>query len=135
MNKHSMTFIGLIRIKSFTKLLIVKSNVEQRPFIMGVFLVRVSVKYTNMLVLFSHLQLVDITSRYIHPNKRGKVQHNLPPILERLNIEHEHWITLPTQFETCFKHAAGKVIHLELYAQNQHQQRVQCRHSAMRLLG
>ena len=82
-----------------------------------------------------YLQLVDVTSRYLHPNKRGKVQHNLPPILERLNIEHEHWITLTTQFETCFKHAAGKVIHLEQYAQNQHQQRVQGRQSAMRLLG
>jgi len=59
----------------------------------------------------------------------------LVPILERLNIEHEHWITLTTQFETCFKHAAGKVTHLEQYAQNQHQQRVQGRQSAMRLLG
>ena len=82
-----------------------------------------------------YLQLVDITSRYLLPNNRGKVQHNLPSILERLNIEHEHWLTLTTQFETCFKHAAGKVIHLEQYAQNQHQQRVQGRHSAMRLLG
>ena len=71
----------------------------------------------------------------IHPNKRGKVEHNLPSILERLNIEQEHWITLTTQFETCFKHAAGKVIHLEQYAHNQHQQRVQGRQSAMRLLG
>ena len=82
-----------------------------------------------------YLQLVDITSRYIHPNKRGKVQHNLPSILERLNIEQEHWLTLTTQFETCFKHAAGKVTHLEQYAHNQHQQRVQGRQSAMRLLG
>ncbi|GFD68500.1 hypothetical protein KUL106_17630 [Alteromonas sp. KUL106] len=49
------------------------------------------------------------------------VEHNLPSILERLNIEQEHWITLTTQFETCFKHAAGKVTHLEQYAQNQHQ--------------
>jgi REP element-mobilizing transposase RayT len=82
-----------------------------------------------------YLQLVDITSRYIHPNKRGKVEHSLPTILERLNIEHEHWLTLTTQFETCFKLSAGKVIHLEQYAHNQHQQRVQGRQSAKRLLG
>lgn len=82
-----------------------------------------------------YLQLVDITSRYIHPNKRGKVEHSLPCILERLNIEHEQWLTLTTQFETCFKQAAGKVIHLEQYAHNQHLQRVQGRQSAMRLLG
>jgi putative transposase len=82
-----------------------------------------------------YLQLVDITSRYLHPNKRGKVEHDLPSILERLNIGQEHWLTLTTQFETCFKHAAGKVTHLEQYAHNQHQQRVQGRQSAMRLLG
>ncbi|NDV92120.1 transposase, partial [Alteromonas sp. 345S023] len=82
-----------------------------------------------------YLQLVDITSRYIHPNKRGKVDHSLPTILERLNIEHEQWLTLTTQFETCFKQAAGKVVHLEQYAHNQHQQRVQGRQNARRLLG
>ncbi|NDV92881.1 transposase, partial [Alteromonas sp. 345S023] len=82
-----------------------------------------------------YLQLVDITSRYIHPNKRGKVDHSLPIILERLNIEHEQWLTLTTQFETCFKQAAGKVVHLEQYAHNQHQQRVQGRQNARRLLG
>ena len=82
-----------------------------------------------------YLQLVDITSRYIHPNKRGKVEHSLPTILERLNIEHEQWLILTTQFENYFKQAAGKVIHLEQYAHNQHQQRVQGRQSAMRLLG
>ncbi|WP_370245430.1 hypothetical protein [Alteromonas abrolhosensis] len=78
---------------------------------------------------------MDITSRYLHPNKRGKVQHNRPPILERLNIEHEHWLSLTTQFETCFKYTTGRVTHLEQYAHNQHQQRVRGRQSAMRLLG
>ncbi|WOI35816.1 hypothetical protein R1T43_11315 [Alteromonas sp. CI.11.F.A3] len=82
-----------------------------------------------------YLKLVDITSRYILHNKRGKVEHSLPTILERLNIEHEQWLILTTQFETRFKQAAGKVIHLEQYAHNQHQQRVQGRQSAMRLLG
>ncbi|NDV89643.1 transposase [Alteromonas sp. 345S023] len=82
-----------------------------------------------------YLQLVDITSRRISPNKRGKVDPSLPTILERLNIEHEQWLTLTTQFETCFKQAAGKVIHLEQYAHNHHQKRVQGRRNAMRLLG
>jgi hypothetical protein len=82
-----------------------------------------------------YLQLVDITSRYIHPTKRGRVEHTLPTLVERLNIEHEQWLTLTTQFEACFKHAAGKEAHLEQYAHNQHQQRVQGRQSARRLLG
>ncbi|APD95117.1 transposase [Alteromonas mediterranea] len=82
-----------------------------------------------------YLQLIDTTGRYIHPNKRGKVEHLHPTILERLNIEHEQWLTLTTQFESCFKHAAGKVIHLEKYAFNQQQQWVQGRQNAKRLLG
>ena len=82
-----------------------------------------------------YLQLVDITSRLISPNKRGNVDPSLPTILERLNIDHTQWLTLTTQFETCFKQAAGKVIHLEQYAHNQHQQRVHGRQNAKRLLG
>jgi REP element-mobilizing transposase RayT len=85
--------------------------------------------------LTDYLQLVDITSRYIHPNKRGKIDNSLPKILERIHIDREQWITLTTQFEICFRHAAGKVIHLEQYAYNQHQQRVHGRYNAMRLLG
>ncbi len=85
--------------------------------------------------LTDYLQLVDTTSRYIHPTKRGKVEHTLPTILERLNIEREQWLTLTTQFEACFKHAVGKEVLLEQYAHNQHQQRVQGRQSARRLLG
>jgi putative transposase len=85
--------------------------------------------------LSDYLQLVDTTSRCIHPTKHGRVHSNLPKILERLGIESEKWLTLTTQFEHCFKHAAGKVVHLEQYAHNQHQQRVYGRKNAMRLLG
>ncbi|NDW22803.1 transposase [Alteromonas hispanica] len=85
--------------------------------------------------LSDYLQLVDTTSRYIHPAKHGKVESNTPHIQARLGIENEKWLTLTTQFEHCFKHAAGKVVHLEQYAHNQHQQRVHGRKSAMRLLG
>jgi len=82
-----------------------------------------------------YLQLVDTSSRTIQSNKRGKVTSNVPPILTRLNIDQEHWLTLTTQFEHCFKHAAGRVVHLEQYAHNQNLQRVHCRQNALRLLG
>ncbi|WP_420933582.1 transposase [Alteromonas sp. A081] len=85
--------------------------------------------------LSDYLQLIDTTSRCIHSNKRGNVDSNVPHILERLNIENEKWLTLTTQFERCFKHAAGKVIHLEEYAHNQNQQRIHGKRNAMRLLG
>ena len=85
--------------------------------------------------LSDYLQLVDATSRCIHPTKHGKVESNMPHILVRLGIDDEKWLTLTTQFEHCFKHAAGKVVHLEQYAHNQHQQRVHGRKSAMHLFG
>ncbi|NDW22023.1 transposase [Alteromonas hispanica] len=85
--------------------------------------------------LSDYLQLVDTTCRYIHPAKHGKVESNTPHIQARLGIENEKWLTLTTQFEHCFKHAAGKVVHLEQYAHNQHQQRVHGRQNAMHLFG
>ncbi|AUC86957.1 transposase [Alteromonas sp. MB-3u-76] len=85
--------------------------------------------------LSDYLQLVDTTSRYIHPAKHGKVESNTPHIQARLGIDDEKWLTLTTQFEHCFKHAAGKVVHLEQYAHNQHQQRVHGRQNAMHLFG
>ena len=56
-------------------------------------------------------------------------------VVQEHAIEHEQWLTLTTQFEACFKHAVGKEALLEQYAHNQHQQRVQGRQSARRLLG
>jgi putative transposase len=85
--------------------------------------------------LIDYLQLIDTTSRCIHPEKRSKVDNNLPHILERLNIENEKWLTLTTQFERCFKHAAGKVIHLEEYALNHNLQRIHGKRNAKSLLG
>ena len=85
--------------------------------------------------LSDYLQLVDTTSRCILPTKHGKVESNMPHILVRLGIDDEKWLTLTTQFEHCFKHAAGKVVHLEQYAHNQHQQRVHGRQNAMHLFG
>lgn len=85
--------------------------------------------------LSDYLQLVDTTSRCILPTKHGKVESNMLHLLARLGIDDEKWLTLTTQFEHCFKHAAGKVVHLEQYAHNQHQQRVHGRQNAMHLFG
>ncbi len=85
--------------------------------------------------LIEYLQAVDATSRNIYLAKEGKVDANKLHILKRLNIESENWLTLTTQFETLFKHAAGKVLHLEQYAHNQNQVRVHGQTNARRLLG
>ena len=53
--------------------------------------------------LQDYVQLVDITGRAIREDKRGFIDNNLPPILERLNISSCKWLVLTTQLESKFK--------------------------------
>ena len=39
--------------------------------------------------------------------KRGAIQSDVPPILERLHIEPQYWLFLATQFESRFKGLVG----------------------------
>ncbi|WP_185236425.1 hypothetical protein [Teredinibacter franksiae] len=57
--------------------------------------------------LQDYVQLVDITGRAIREDKRGFIDNNLPPILERLNISNHEWLVLTTQFESKFKSLVG----------------------------
>jgi hypothetical protein len=57
--------------------------------------------------LDDYLQLVDWTGRLLRDNKRGAIPDNLPPILDRLNIEAKHWLSSCQHFETQFKSFAG----------------------------
>ncbi|WP_185236335.1 hypothetical protein [Teredinibacter franksiae] len=57
--------------------------------------------------LQDYIQLVDITGRAIRENKRGFIDNNQPPILERLNISSHEWRVLTTQFESKFKSLVG----------------------------
>ena len=41
--------------------------------------------------LTDYLELVDWSGRVIREGKRGSIDQSMPPILERLNIEPEHW--------------------------------------------
>ena len=58
--------------------------------------------------LETYLKLVDCTGRSIRENKPGKISENSLPILERLNICTENWLTLTTSFTRSFKNTAGK---------------------------
>ncbi|WP_246439073.1 hypothetical protein [Teredinibacter franksiae] len=53
------------------------------------------------------MQLVNITGRAIREDKRGFIDNNLPPILDRLNISSHEWLVLTTQFESKFKSLVG----------------------------
>ncbi|MBB3170196.1 transposase [Simiduia aestuariiviva] len=63
--------------------------------------------------LTDYLELLDWTGKQIRANKRGAIDAELPPILERLNIDQKHWIYSATQFESRFKGLVGGVYKLK----------------------
>lgn len=54
-------------------------------------------------------ELVDWTGRQIRTDKRGSIDQKTPPILERLNIDTDHWIYNTQNFESQFKGSVGTV--------------------------
>ena len=67
--------------------------------------------------LKDYLELVDWTGRIIKPNKRGALDSDLPPILDRLEIEPEQWLLMATKFESKFASLVGGVYELKRAAQ------------------
>ena len=63
--------------------------------------------------LSDYLELVDWTGRIIRADKRGAIGKNIPPILTRLNITGDNWLTLCTQFEGRFGRVIGRLQHLK----------------------
>jgi REP element-mobilizing transposase RayT len=59
------------------------------------------------LKLEDYIELVDWTGRIIRQNKQGYIDHNLPPILERLEIDPKHWLYMTQNFESKFKGLVG----------------------------
>ena len=57
--------------------------------------------------LTDYLELVDYTGRILRDDKRASISNNLPPILQRLGIEANNWLTLTTSFENNFKDLVG----------------------------
>ena len=57
--------------------------------------------------LTDYLELLDWTGKQVRANKRGAIASELPPILERLNIDPKHWLYSATQFESRFKGLVG----------------------------
>jgi hypothetical protein len=56
-----------------------------------------------------YLELVDWTGRVIRADKRGHIPAQLPPILQRLNIDAKQWLTASEHFERDFYYAIGPV--------------------------
>ncbi|MBT3022835.1 MAG: transposase [Candidatus Thiodiazotropha sp. (ex Lucina aurantia)] len=54
-----------------------------------------------------YLELIDWTGRAIVESKRGYIPGNQPPILERLQIDPQHWLYMTQHFESRFKGIVG----------------------------
>lgn len=57
--------------------------------------------------LKDYLELVDQTGGLIREDKRGATPDNLPPILERLDIDPKQWLFMATKFKSLFKSLVG----------------------------
>jgi len=63
--------------------------------------------------LTDYLELVDWSGRILRAGKRGSIDSQCAPILERLNIEPEHWGYLIKNFESRFKSLVGSAFKLK----------------------
>ena len=45
---------------------------------------------------------MDFTGRIIRPDKRGAIPDNLPPILERMGIDLETWLSNTGEFDSIY---------------------------------
>ncbi|MCF6324629.1 MAG: hypothetical protein L3J89_09950 [Gammaproteobacteria bacterium] len=68
--------------------------------------------------LTDYLKLVDWSGRIIRAGKRGSLDRQCSPILERLNIEPDHWDYLINHFESRFKSLVGTAFKLKQVSQS-----------------
>ncbi|SFD17377.1 hypothetical protein SAMN05660479_03349 [Microbulbifer thermotolerans] len=57
--------------------------------------------------LQNYLELVEWNGRCLREDKCGAIDEQLPPILERLQIDPRHWLYLNRNFESRFKCLVG----------------------------
>ena len=74
--------------------------------------------------LTDYIELVDLSSRIIREDKKGFIDPALSPILQRLNIEAEHWVYLINHFESKFKSFVGTAYKLKKVCQSLGYQRI-----------
>lgn len=72
--------------------------------------------------LKDYIELLEQTGRTIREDKRGAIDQQLPPILQRLNISSEQWLLISTQFEQQFQQTAGSTLAMKLAAVTFNQQ-------------
>jgi hypothetical protein len=84
--------------------------------------------------LIDYYELVDCTSRCIREDKAGYIERHHSPILERLGLDTEQWLTLTTEFEQHFSTAVGSEHMLQQFKQHTNHQRIRGMAKARALL-
>ena len=84
--------------------------------------------------LIDYCELVDSTGRCIRDDKVGYIEQHHSPILERLGLNSEQWLTLATEFEQHFSTAVGSEQMLQQFKQHTDHQRIRGMAKARALL-
>jgi REP element-mobilizing transposase RayT len=74
--------------------------------------------------LKDYCELVDITGRCIREDKAGYIEDHQSPILERLGLDSQQWLTLTTEFEKHFCYAAGAELMMNAFKRHTEHQRL-----------
>jgi hypothetical protein len=67
---------------------------------------------------------VDCAGRCIREDKAGYIEHHQSPILERLGLDTEQWLTLTTEVERHFSTAVGSEHVLQQFKHHTNHQRI-----------
>ena len=84
--------------------------------------------------LKDYCELVDTTGRCIRDDKAGYIDSSQSPILERLGLDPEQWLTLTTEFEKHFCYAAGAELMMKEFRTHTNHKRLRGMGSARALL-
>jgi hypothetical protein len=84
--------------------------------------------------LKDYCELVDTTGRCIREDKTGYIENREFPILTRLGLEPEQWLTLTTEFEKHFCYAAGAEQMMQQFKAHTHHKRLRGMGKARELL-
>ena len=79
--------------------------------------------------LTDYIELVEWTGKQMRSDKRGAIDENLPPILQRLNFETDNWMYLTNHFESKLKGLVGSVFKLKQACNKLGYQRTVCKQS------
>ena len=74
--------------------------------------------------LIDYCELVDCTGRCIREDKAGYIEQQHSPILARLGLDSEQWLTLTTEFEKHFSTAVGSEHMLQQFKHHTNHQRI-----------